>query len=83
MIKSLQLEQMDVETTLLHGDLIEDIYVYVSTGKLHGDGGGQTHRMSTQEKSIWLENVMMTLINIRFGFTRNRTHNLVIYVLNS
>ena len=44
---------MDVKITFLNGDLEEDIYV--STGRLHGDGGGKSPRMSIEEKSLWVE----------------------------
>ena len=30
-------------------------HIYVSIGRLHGNGGGKSPRISVKEKSIWLE----------------------------
>ena len=52
-MNDLELEQLDVKTTFLRGYLEEDIYIYVSTDRLHDDGGGQSPRMQIEEKLIW------------------------------
>ena len=52
--KDLELEQLDVKTTFLHGDIGEG-HLRLPTGRLLGDEGGMSPCMPTEEKILWLK----------------------------
>lgn len=57
----LELEQVDVNTTFLHGDLNEDIYIYGTTIRVFSKSQ-QEVCLKAQEGSVWTEAISQTMV---------------------
>ena len=55
-IEDLELKQLDIKDGIPTWRLGRR-HLYVSTGKLHNDGGGRSPRMSIKEKHVWLKTI--------------------------
>ena len=55
-IEDQELKQLDIKDDIPTWRLGRR-HLYVSTGKLHNDGGGRSPRMSIKEKHVWLKTI--------------------------
>jgi len=66
------LEELDVKTTFLHGELEERIYIKRHEGFIQED---QKNNVSSQEVSLWAEAVSQAVVQVvRLIYNQDQLH---------